>query len=57
MVSGRRLAATRAKYKPLVSSRALQKNFPTSAAARVSAGEDCRQSGTFTNPKGQAFPD
>jgi hypothetical protein len=32
-----------------------KKNFPTSAAACTSAGESCRQSGTFTNPKGQSF--
>ena len=32
------------------------KAFPTSAAQCASAGESCKQSGTFTNPKGRSFP-
>jgi hypothetical protein len=32
-----------------------KKNFPESAAACASAGASCRESGTFTNPKGQSF--
>jgi hypothetical protein len=33
-----------------------QKAFPASAAACASAGGTCKQTGTFTNPKGQNFP-
>jgi hypothetical protein len=33
-----------------------KKNVPASAAACVSAGESCKQSGTFTGPGGKSFP-
>ena len=33
-----------------------KKIAPTSAAACVSAGETCKQSGTFTGPGGKSFP-
>ena len=32
-----------------------KRNFPASAAACVSAGESCKQTGTFTNPQGKSF--
>jgi hypothetical protein len=33
-----------------------KKIAPASAAACVSAGESCKQSGTFTGPGGKSFP-
>jgi hypothetical protein len=32
-----------------------KKNFASSAAACASAGESCKQTGTFTNPQGKSF--
>jgi hypothetical protein len=32
-----------------------KKNLPASAAACASAGESCKQTGTFTNPQGKSF--
>ncbi|TMJ14792.1 MAG: hypothetical protein E6G93_18405 [Alphaproteobacteria bacterium] len=32
-----------------------KKNLPGSAAACASAGESCKQTGTFTNPQGKSF--
>ena len=32
-----------------------KKNFAPSAAACASAGESCKQTGTFTNPQGKSF--
>jgi hypothetical protein len=32
-----------------------KKNFPASAAACASAGENCKQTGTFTSPQGKSF--
>ena len=32
-----------------------KKNFAPSASACASAGESCKQTGTFTNPQGQSF--
>lgn len=32
-----------------------KKRFATSAAACASAGETCKQTGTFTNPRGKSF--
>jgi hypothetical protein len=32
-----------------------KKNFAAAASACASAGESCKQTGTFTNPQGQSF--
>ena len=32
-----------------------KKNLPASAAACASAGESCKQTGTFTSPQGKSF--